>query len=703
MHRYEKQKTLGYILNSLRGARYSPSNAVRIGMVIGDYQEFLGVRVKHLLKFSSKDCNQKYVMGRRTFRAMQAEEFELDWGKFRKLLENSVKSISQTKPSPIQKKLDLLSDMVRLSPIESELVGLAFRIKTDDRFEELLSELSEAKHGGYVPFSTARPSAVASLLGVRESRIDKLLSADSILLGSGLLSVCTSGNVTASESLCNAVIKASPTQASLRKQIMGRVSKAQLKWSDFEHLDQERDYMLRLIDGALESRAKGVNILVYGPPGTGKTELCRSLAKKAGANLYVIGENDHESDGITSRDRFQALLLAQRILEHDPKALLLFDEGQDILQQIGYDPLGFSPFPSRSFNFTRVSVHRMLENARVPVLWTANAIGSFGGAVLRRFSYAAEIPTPPKSVQAQMWKRKLVEESVNLEEGHINQLAAEFNASPSVISSAVRATKLVGGGIEEIRRNVSGIVQAIGDRPLPPQASAHEESSYSLDLINSKTDVSNFAERLLSSGKLNFSMLLYGEPGSGKSAFARFLADKLGLAVIQKRASDLKSMWVGGTEKEIAASFREARDSRAILIFDEVDSMLFDRKNAVRSFEISSVNEMLTWMESHPFPFICTTNFVESVDSAALRRFTFKEEFKPYDGHRIDLAFRYFFNCSAPSSVLKLANITPGDFACIRKKAELLDYLKEPDELGRLLSEESQAKPGGKSSIGFST
>ena len=98
----------------------------------------------------------------------------------------------------------------------------------------------------------------------------------------------------------------------------------------------------------------------------------------------------------------------------------------------------------------------------------------------------------------------------------------------------------------------------------------------------------------------------------------------MGLDVIHKRTSDLFSMWDGGSEQNIAQAFAEARDCGAFLIFDEADSPLADRTGAQRSHEVSQVNDMLTWMESHPLPFACTTNLMDRLDAASLRRFTFK-------------------------------------------------------------------------------
>ncbi len=79
-------------------------------------------------------------------------------------------------------------------------------------------------------------------------------------------------------------------------------------------------------------------------------------------------------------------------------------------------------------------------------------------------------------------------------------------------------------------------------------------------------------------------------------------------------------MWVGEGEKNIKRAFAEAESEEAILIIDEADSLLFNRDRAVRSWEISFTNEFLTRMERFRGILICTTNRVEDLDSASLRR-----------------------------------------------------------------------------------
>ena len=80
---------------------------------------------------------------------------------------------------------------------------------------------------------------------------------------------------------------------------------SELEWSDFDHVARDRDHIERVITGALESGAEGVNILLYGPPGTGKTEFCKVLAGRLDASLYSVGETDDTGDEPVRGERLQ--------------------------------------------------------------------------------------------------------------------------------------------------------------------------------------------------------------------------------------------------------------------------------------------------------------------------------------------------------------------------------------------------------------
>ena len=140
-----------------------------------------------------------------------------------------------------------------------------------------------------------------------------------------------------------------------------------------------------------------------------------------------------------------------------------------------------------------------------------------------------------------------------------------------------------------------------------------------------------------------------------------------------------------------------------VLIFDEADTFLQDRTLAVRSWEISSVNEMLTWMENHPYPFICTTNLMDTLDPASLRRFSFKVKYDYLTTSQVGQAFNYFLGLKVnEKEEANLTQLTPGDFALIKNKAEILGKGKDIAALKALLETEQQLKQKrGGPTIGF--
>ena len=141
--------------------------------------------------------------------------------------------------------------------------------------------------------------------------------------------------------------------------------------------------------------------------------------------------------------------------------------------------------------------------------------------------------------------------------------------------------------------------------------------------------------------------------------------------IILKRASDLESIWLGVTEKNIAAAFAQAEESGAILFIDEADSFFTERGTAFRSWEITRTNELLTRMESHSGILVCCTNAVDTLDRASLRRFHWKVGFKPPTPRcRISLYARIFaaFGPLSPGQqkrILDLDGLTPGDMRAV--------------------------------------
>ncbi|MCY4478331.1 MAG: WYL domain-containing protein, partial [Rhodospirillales bacterium] len=302
---------------------------------------------------------------------------------------------------------------------------------------------------------------------------------------------------------------------------------------------------------------------------------------------------------------------------------------------------------------SKVYMHRLLERAPAPTLWVLNDASAVSKALLRRMMFALELRPPTAAVREQVWKRQLEHHGIEAGPDEAHALAREFAATPGVAAGATAAAQIAGGGIDTVRLGVRGLSRVLSCEA-PPQGAP---PLFDPALIRADTDPVVLADSLAASGERRFSLSLQGPPGTGKSAYVRYLAERMGIEVMQKRASDLKSMWVGGTEKLVAAAFAEARDTGAFLIFDEADSLLADRRGAERSWEVSQVNEMLTWMESHPLPFACTTNFGEHLDAATLRRFVFKVALDYLSPAQAEAAFRTYFGLAPPAGIATLRDL----------------------------------------------
>jgi len=333
------------------------------------------------------------------------------------------------------------------------------------------------------------------------------------------------------------------------------------------------------------------------------------------------------------------------------------------------------------------------------VLWTSNNIYAIDPALLRRMTLAIELRMPPASQRARILGRLAKRTKLKLSAADVERLARQIEATPAVIENALKAAKLAGGGAAEVERAAQGIVRAVSGASIPKTAAIPD---FDPRLLCASLDLESLTEKLLRGESRAFSLCLSGPPGTGKSAYARFLARQLGLEVVQKRAADLLGAYVGESEKRIAEAFEEAREAEGFLIFDEADSLLFDRTQAMRSWEITQVNEMLTWMEDHPLPVCFTTNLMDRMDTASLRRFTFHVRFEYLDASALRRAFEVFFAMkNVPPDGLALANLTPGDFAQARKQADVLGIAGKPDQIVDLLADLARSKPGAKGRIGF--
>lgn len=158
------------------------------------------------------------------------------------------------------------------------------------------------------------------------------------------------------------------------------------------------------------------------------------------------------------------------------------------------------------------------------------------------------------------------------------------------------------------------------------------------DLLD-ESHYQNICDRLKEKGlRQGFTCLFYGVPGTGKTESVLQLARKTGRDIMQVNISQVKSMWVGESEKNIKAIFDRYRavykysKRIPILLFNEADAVIGKRQEgaerSVDKMENSIQNIILQEMESLEGIMIATTNLVQNMDVAFERRFLYKVKFE---------------------------------------------------------------------------
>ena len=472
-----------------------------------------------------------------------------------------------------------------------------------------------------------------------------------------------------------------------------------LSWTAFAHMGQMASLALSYLRDALTSKKPGVNVLLYGACGVGKSEFSRALAHELNIASLEVAAEDSDGDPLDGARRLQALRLLQGFSAARP-FLLVFDEIEDIF------PRHNSLFSKPSIRF-KGWINRVLEKNPQPTIWITNAVEALDPAVIRRFSLVIEIKNPPSVVR----EAQLRQLPVALSPQTITTLATCEDLSPAVVSRAAGVISAIQKEISPDQTDqvmeliVNQTLLAQGHRPLKLTHAA--DAVYDPTYVNTDFDPIALVEGIRKAKSAR--ILLAGPSGSGKSAYARWLAEQLGKKILIKRVSDLLSRYVGEAEKNIAAAFAEATESGAVLVIDECDSFLQDRSKAQRSYEVTQVNEFLTRLEEFEGIFIASTNFMEGLDLATFRRLDYKANFgflKPAQAASL-LAAHLSATRLDPAlpedlrQLQSLSNLTPGDFAAVARQHR---FKPMPVAAGWVaaLGSECSRKPGArKQLIGF--
>ena len=581
--------------------------------------------------------------------------------------------------------LATLAEFLQLNPVEQELLRFAMHLRSEGAMRDLF---------GYLPKSDLQRTAaiMADLLKQPKNQILSALKKGSKLDAYGLIDRdyrpdSVHDYLDWGETLDFDEFVTQPLNENVLLKSCTEVAQVpSLQLDDFAHIAGMKEMMLTYLQQALKHHQKGVNLLIYGVPGTGKTEFAGLLAQALGISAYNITYMDSDGDVVKAEQRLNYSRLAQTLL-NGKQALLIFDEIEDVFN---------GSLMERSVaQKNKAWTNQLLENNNVPMIWLSNSVSGIDPAFLRRFDLILEMPDLPLKNKSALITQ-LVEGK--LSPAYVQHFAKVRSLTPAILSRTIRVAKELNTSnfAETLLMMFNQTLKSQNKPKIGPLVLG--KADYNLDYVACNDNIHRISEGLKRSKKGR--ICCYGPPGTGKTAWAAWLAEQLEMPLLLRQGSDLLNPYVGGTEKNIAQAFEQAKADNALLVLDEVDTFLFSREGANRSWERSQVNEMLTQIERFEGLMVVSTNLIEVLDPAALRRFDLKLKFDYLTlPQRLDFAKQQAEILGLPllseedlSQIESLNLLTPGDFAAVARRHQFSPFQKVQDWLSALQGE-CEVKP----------
>jgi transitional endoplasmic reticulum ATPase len=570
-----------------------------------------------------------------------------------------------------------LSRALALSPVEEGILEFLLLLHRGEELGEVADLIgSVLTHGDLV-------ESLAVILDIPKAKVNEAIKPDAILFTSGLVRMNSGPNTLRSKlkvlpHLIDAVSVHQEHPLGVLAQFLDQAPAPRLVPEDFEDYCADYDLLKHYLKGALKNSLAGCNILIHGMPGVGKTQIVRTLCDDLGADLYEVSAQDRNKEPLSRWERLSVFQLSQQMLAKRDNTVLLFDEIEDVFPDTGLPWLT----EKRGSNSHKSWFNQQLETNQLPVFWLANDVSQLNSAYVRRFDIVLELRPMRAKARSRLIKQAFLRAGVT-PGPWISQAAENKYLSPALIENITRVMAQTSHKDDEseiaiFEKLANGTLNAMGF-PLLNLTEHTPTLTYKVNLLNVDTDLEVLLKGLMKNreGRL----LCYGPPGTGKTAFARYMAKDLDIPLLQFRASDILGPYVGMTEQNLAGAFRQAKEEGAVMLLDEIDSLLRSRDNANHSWEVTQVNELLMQMENYQGILVACTNHKSTLDNAAARRFDLKIEFGYLEPERAWDFFQVVLKShkiipmlnkqAVKARIHKLKQLTPGDFRTTTRKLSL--------------------------------
>ncbi len=554
--------------------------------------------------------------------------------------------------------LALLADRFSLQPREVDVLLIAIGPLVDPEF---IAETADLRQG--VLFRGVDVELVLGLLfhSQQERFLGRALLAPSgALVRNGLLVVERVGDalapheveVRASSALANFILE----RPLLSDALSGfcDIIEPEHAWAGIILPDEQKELVWNLVSTEPDVRKRldewgyrkvmpkggGVVLLFAGPPGTGKTAFAHAVAHRLERPLlrvrtsHLLGVREPILPLLT--EIFRAAALAD--------AVILLDDCEGLVSE-------------RSARF--LAMMEALDSNEGLLVMTTNLAPKIDFAMARRILYRLDFEPPSSLLREQIWEVHLPPEAPLANDIDVVTLANTYEFTGAAIRNTVLIALAEIASHHEPELKMSNLVSAAETRlgarfdDLAVKAGVEvgldrlvlpEDARAKLDEVlaacRHHEDVLNrwgFGKRL-TTGR-GICVLFDGPPGTGKTFTAEILAGALKLPLYRVHIPNIVSKWVGETERNIAEIFVRARSSRAMLLFDEADSLFGRRSTSASSandrYANMEVNLLLQEIERYDGITVLTTNLFGNLDDALQRRIQFRVTFPfPEDAER---------------------------------------------------------------------